>query len=77
MFRARRDHARLIEVHLDLGGYPVTLADTAGLRESADDIEGEGVRRALARAEQADLKLLVFDGAEWPALDLVARAPRG
>jgi tRNA modification GTPase len=59
----------VIEVHLDLGGYPVMLADTAGLRESADAIESEGVRRALQRAERADLKLLVFDGAHWPQLD--------
>ena len=59
----------VIEVHLDLGGYPVVLADTAGLRESADAIENEGVLRALARAEQADLKLLVFDGATWPTPD--------
>jgi tRNA modification GTPase len=59
----------VIEVHLDLGDYPVVLADTAGLRESADAIENEGVRRALARAEQADLKLIVFDGAVWPDAD--------
>lgn len=59
----------VIEVHLDLGGYPVILADTAGLRESADAIENEGVRRALNRAEQSDLKIIVFDGAEWPRLD--------
>jgi tRNA modification GTPase len=59
----------VIEVHLDLGGYPVLLADTAGLRGSADAIENEGVRRALARAEQADLKLIVFDGAIWPDTD--------
>ncbi|MFY9287886.1 MAG: tRNA uridine-5-carboxymethylaminomethyl(34) synthesis GTPase MnmE [Alphaproteobacteria bacterium] len=59
----------VIETHLDLGGYPVTLADTAGLRESADAIENEGIRRALKRAEQADLKLLVFDGAVWPQRD--------
>jgi tRNA modification GTPase len=64
----------IIEVHLDLAGYPVTLADTAGLRESIDAIESEGVRRALARAEQADLKILVFDGAKWPALDEATRA---
>jgi tRNA modification GTPase len=51
----------VIEVHLDLGGYPVVLADTAGLREAADHIEAEGVRRALARAAEADLKLLVLD----------------
>ena len=59
----------IIEVQLDLGGYPVTVADTAGLRESADHIESEGIRRALARAEQADLKLLVFDGTHIAAPD--------
>ncbi|MBI1273007.1 MAG: tRNA uridine-5-carboxymethylaminomethyl(34) synthesis GTPase MnmE [Alphaproteobacteria bacterium] len=53
----------VIEVRLDLGGYPVTLADTAGLRESADAVESEGVSRALARARAADLTLLVFDAA--------------
>jgi tRNA modification GTPase len=52
----------VIEVHLDLGGWPVVLADTAGLREAACDVEAEGVRRALARAEAADLKLAVLDG---------------
>ncbi|WP_298725047.1 tRNA uridine-5-carboxymethylaminomethyl(34) synthesis GTPase MnmE [uncultured Ferrovibrio sp.] len=51
----------IIEVHLDLGGYPVLLADTAGLRETADQIESEGVKRALKRAEAADLKLVVLD----------------
>src|ERR1700742_1160959 len=39
----------VIEVHLDLGGYPVTLLDTAGVRESADPVEQEGVRRAQGR----------------------------
>lgn len=47
----------VVEVRLDLGGYPVILADTAGLRAAADEIEDEGVRRALARAERADLVL--------------------
>lgn len=56
----------VIEVQLDLGGYPVLLADTAGLREAADQVESEGIRRALDRAAKADLKLLVFDGAELP-----------
>ncbi len=51
----------VIEVHLDLGGYPVILADTAGLRDTADMVENEGVRRALKRAEAADLKLVVLD----------------
>ncbi|TAN55770.1 MAG: tRNA uridine-5-carboxymethylaminomethyl(34) synthesis GTPase MnmE [Magnetospirillum sp.] len=52
----------VIEVHLDLDGWPVVVADTAGLREAACAVEAEGVRRALARAEAADLKLAVFDG---------------
>ena len=56
----------VIEVHLDLGGWPVTLADTAGLRDTGDAIEQEGVRRARARAEAADLRLLVLDAsADW------------
>jgi len=52
----------VMEVHLNLGDYPVTLLDTAGIRESSDPIEREGVRRALARAEEADLVLWVIDG---------------
>jgi tRNA modification GTPase len=59
----------VIEVHLDLGGYPVTLLDTAGLREAAGEAEAAGVRRARQRAAQADLCLALFDGALWPALD--------
>jgi tRNA modification GTPase len=56
----------VIEVHLDLGGWPVVLADTAGLRDSADAIEREGVRRARARAAEADLRLLVLDASgDW------------
>ena len=59
----------VIEVHLDLGGYPLVVADTAGLRATASSIEDEGVRRALRRARDADLKLAVFDGTIWPATD--------
>ncbi len=51
----------VIEVHLDLGGYPVTLLDTAGMRESDDPVEREGVRRARERAAGADLVLWVID----------------
>ncbi|MCK5574609.1 MAG: tRNA uridine-5-carboxymethylaminomethyl(34) synthesis GTPase MnmE [Sphingomonadales bacterium] len=58
----------VIEVKMDLGGYAVSLIDTAGLRESADDIEREGVRRALQKAEDADLKLLMVDVKDWPTL---------
>ncbi|MDO8607562.1 MAG: tRNA uridine-5-carboxymethylaminomethyl(34) synthesis GTPase MnmE [Phaeospirillum sp.] len=60
----------VIEVHLDLDGWPVVVADTAGLRDAACAIEAEGVRRALARAEAADLKLAVFDGATVDAATL-------
>lgn len=51
----------VIEVHLNLGGYPVTLLDTAGMRESSDPVEQEGVRRARERAAMADLVLWVID----------------
>ncbi len=54
----------VIDVHLNLGGYPVILADTAGLRGSDDMIEIEGMKRAMGRAEQADIKILLFDGTE-------------
>ena len=55
----------VIEVHLDLGGLPVTLLDTAGIRETGDPVEMEGVRRARERAQGADLVLWVVDaGAE-------------
>jgi len=57
----------VIEGHLDLGGYPVVLADTAGLREAAQDIEREGIARARARAAQADLTLMLCDAREGPA----------
>jgi tRNA modification GTPase len=50
----------VVEVRLDLAGVPVTLADTAGLREAADEIEQEGIRRARRRAEEADLVVAVF-----------------
>ena len=52
----------VIEVHLDLEGYPVTLLDTAGIRDGAEPVEQEGVRRARARAADADLVLWVIDG---------------
>jgi tRNA modification GTPase len=51
----------VIELHLDVAGYPVTLLDTAGIRDSDDPVEQEGVRRARARAAEADLVLWVTD----------------
>ncbi len=65
----------IVEVWLDLGGYPVLAADTAGLRESTDEIEAEGVRRARQWAGTADLKVAVFAADEVPraGLELVDR----
>jgi tRNA modification GTPase len=51
----------VIEVQLDLDGYPVTVIDTAGIRETTDPVEQEGVRRARARAADADLVLWLTD----------------
>ena len=59
----------VIEVAMVLGGVPVTLVDTAGLREAGDDIEREGMRRAKLQAEAADIRLLV--------LSPDTRAPQG
>ena len=70
----------IVEVAIDLGGYPIVLADTAGLRDSSDAIEQEGLRRALRRAEQAEIRLFVFDArhpaeaagaAAWPGPDTI------
>ena len=52
-----------LEVSVDLGGVPVTLIDTAGLRETTDALEAEGMRRARQRAAAADLVLCVVDAA--------------
>jgi tRNA modification GTPase len=60
----------LIEVFLDLRGYPVILVDTAGIRESADPIEQEGVARARRRAKSSDLTLWLDDGGGSPAPSL-------
>lgn len=54
----------LIETPLDMKGIPVVFIDTAGIRETEDWVESEGIRRALARAEHADLKLILLDGTQ-------------
>ncbi len=51
----------VIETHLNLDGYPVIVSDTAGIRESVDEIEKKGIKLSLNRAEEADLKLVVVD----------------
>jgi tRNA modification GTPase len=70
----------VIEVAIDLRGYPVVLSDTAGLRDSGDAIEQEGNRRAVQRAEEAEIRLFVFDvaypedaagAAAWPGPDTI------
>jgi tRNA modification GTPase len=69
----------VIEVQLDLDGYPVTLIDTAGIRETDDPVEQEGVRRAKARAGDADLVLWLVEGgplADTPMDDGTGNAPR-
>jgi len=58
----------VIEVQMDMAGVPVTLCDTAGLRETEDVIESEGVRRAIDRAGKADLRLILFEAASYPGM---------
>ena len=59
----------VVSVRIDLDGVPVTLLDTAGLRDTDDDIEAEGVRRARHAAREADAVLFVMDATdpEWAA----------
>ncbi len=61
----------VIEVHLDLGGVPVTVADTAGLRDTGDAVEQEGVRRARRRAADADVVFAVFDAVDFDEAAIV------
>jgi tRNA modification GTPase len=58
----------VIEVHLDLAGIPVILSDTAGIRNTIDNVEGEGVRRALSQAKHADFKIIVVDPSQSSVL---------
>jgi tRNA modification GTPase len=58
-----------IEESLTLGGIPLRLVDTAGIRSTHDPVEAEGVRRARAKAAAADLVLLVLDGSQEPGED--------
>jgi tRNA modification GTPase len=59
----------IIEVQLDLDGYPVTVIDTAGIRDTDDPVEREGVRRARSRAAEADLVLWLLDATHEKNLD--------
>ena len=51
----------IIEVHLNIDGFPVVMSDTAGIRDSKDELEKKGIKLALKRAEDADLNILVFE----------------
>ena len=59
----------IVEVHMEMGALPVRVSDTAGLRETTNEIEAEGVRRALARAEDADIRVLVLDSRDQNIAD--------
>ena len=51
----------VIETHLNIDGYPVIVSDTAGIRDSKNEIEKKGIKLALKRAADADLRLIVID----------------
>ena len=59
----------VIEVRMDLAGLPVTLLDTAGLRETTDHVEGIGIERAIYRARSADLRVFLVEGNDAPELE--------
>jgi len=63
----------VIEVRLDLEGFPVTVADTAGLRTTSDEVEGEGVLRARNRLSEADLGVFVFDASSLHGHDPIVK----
>ena len=63
----------VIETHLNLNGYPVVISDTAGIRESKDEIEKKGIKLSLSRAEEADLKLVVVDVKNLELTDVLRR----
>ena len=63
----------VIETHLNIDGYPVIVSDTAGIRESKNEIEKKGIKLSLNRAEEADLKLVVVDAKNVDFTDVLRR----
>ena len=61
----------VIETHLNIDGYPVIISDTAGIRDSKDEIEKKGIKLSLNRAEEADLKLVVVDAKSLDFTDIL------
>ncbi len=51
----------IIEVYLNIDGYPIILADTAGIRKAKNNVEKEGIKRAIKKAKDADITLIIFD----------------
>ena len=63
----------VIETHLNIEGYPVIVSDTAGIRESKNEIEKKGIKLSLNRAEEADLKLVVVDAKKLDFTDVLRK----
>ncbi len=63
----------VIETHLNIEGYPVIVSDTAGIRESKNEIENKGIKLSLNRAEEADLKLVVVDAKNLDFTDVLRK----
>ncbi len=63
----------VIEIHLNIEGYPVIVSDTAGIRESKNEIEKKGIKLSLNRAEEADLKLVVVDAKKLDFTDVLRK----
>ncbi len=63
----------VIETHLNIEGYPVIVSDTAGIRESKNEIEKKGIKLSLNRAEEADLKLVVVDAKNLDFTDVLRK----
>ena len=63
----------VIEIHLNIEGYPVIVSDTAGIRESKNEIEKKGIKLSLNRAEEADLKLVVVDAKNLSFTDVLRK----
>ncbi|MDC0863972.1 tRNA uridine-5-carboxymethylaminomethyl(34) synthesis GTPase MnmE [Candidatus Pelagibacter sp.] len=61
----------VIETHLNIDGYPVIVSDTAGIRESKNEIEKKGIKLSLNRADEADLKLVVVDAKKLNFTDVL------
>ncbi|MDC1053258.1 tRNA uridine-5-carboxymethylaminomethyl(34) synthesis GTPase MnmE [Candidatus Pelagibacter sp.] len=61
----------VIETHLNIDGYPVIVSDTAGIRDSKNEIEKKGIKLSLSRAEEADLKLIVVDAKNLDFTDVL------